>query len=320
MSRVPADPASAAAAAEKPSTAPYRGPDDVRAGVFWMVTTTLLFVCVTGIVRHVGSSLPAAETAFLRYLFGLVLILPFMGGLRKNRPDRRTWWVFGARGVLHGLGVVLWFYAMARIPIAEVTALGYITPIFVTIGAALFLRETLRLRRVAAVGVGLLGAMIIIRPGFQEINSGQLAQLAAAPLFAGSYLMAKRLTSNQDSAVIVGLLSGFVTITLFPLALAQWQTPSLEQLAWLALTAVFATGGHYTMTRAIQAAPITVTQPVQFLQLVWATALGIIVFGEALDPYVIVGGGIVVAAATFISHREAMAARQTTPPAAATKL
>ncbi|MEC9431907.1 MAG: DMT family transporter [Pseudomonadota bacterium] len=302
--------------------APERAPaDDVRAGVIWMVVTTLLFVCVTGIVRHVGSSLPAAETAFLRYLFGLVLIAPFMGGLLKKPPTRSAWIVFGLRGGLHGIGVALWFYAMARIPIAEVTALGYVTPIFVTIGAAIFLGERMRLRRIAAVGIGLLGAMIIIRPGFQEINSGQLAQLAAAPLFAGSYLMAKRLTANQDSSVIVGLLSAFVTVTLAPLAIAQWQTPSLEQVAWLALTAVFATGGHYTMTRALQAAPITVTQPVQFLQLVWATALGIIVFGEALDPFVIVGGGIVVAAATFISHRETVAARrQTTPPAAATKL
>ncbi len=306
---------------------PARPAENVGAGIAWMVVTTLLFVCVTGIVRHVGSSLPSAEAAFLRYGLGSILMLPFMASLLKRPPTTRALGVFAARGVMHGFGVALWFYAMARIPIAEVTALGYVTPIFVTIGAALLLGETMHLRRLVAVGVGLLGAMIVIRPGFQEISLGQMAQIAAGPLFAGSYLIAKRLTAAQDSSVIVGMLSVFVTVTLAPLAWSQWQDPTWEQVGWLALTAVFASSGHYTMTRAMQAAPLTVTQPVQFLQLVWATILGIVVFGEALDPFVILGGGIVVGAATFISHREAMAARRdktarrqaTTPPTQATK-
>ena len=91
-------------------------------------------------------------------------------------------------------------------------------------------------------------------------------------------------------------------------------------IGWLSLCAVFATAGHWTMTKAFQCAPITVTQPVQFLQLVWATILGIVAFGEPVDPYVILGGGIVVGAATYIAHRERLnAKRATTPPAVATK-
>ena len=215
---------------------------------------------------------------------------------------------------------MLWFYAMARIPIAEVTALGYTAPIFVTLGAAIFFGETLHLRRIMAVVTGFAGAMIIIRPGFQEISSGQLAQLAAAPLFACSFLLAKGLTRDNSPTLIVGMLSLFCTLTLLPGAVLQWRNPTLEEVLWLSLTAVFATAGHYTMTRAIAAAPLTVTQPVGFLQLVWAALLGLAVFGEALDPYVILGGGIVVAAVTYISHREAVAARQAhTPPAVATK-
>jgi len=95
----------------------------------------------------------------------------------------------------------------------------------------------------------------------------------------------------------------------------------MEEVFWLAMTAVFATAGHYTLTRAFAAAPLTVTQPVSFLQLVWAALLGIVVFGEALDPMVIAGGGVIVGAATYISHREAVAARRAqTPPAVATKM
>lgn len=293
----------------------------LAAGIGWMLLTGLLFVCVTGIVRHLGSDMPATEAAFIRYVIGLAIVLPMMRPLLRRPPGLELLRLYAVRGVLHGIAVMLWFYAMARVPIAEVTAIGYTAPIFVTLGAALFLGEKLHLRRIAAVLTGFLGAFIILRPGFEAVSLGQLAQLTAAPLFAASFLLAKRLTDREDPAVIVGMLSLFCTLTLLPGAILQWRTPSPEELFWLTLTAVFATAGHYTLTRAFSAAPITVTQPISFLQLVWAALLGMTVFGEALDPWVFAGGGIIVAAATYISHREVLAARRLqTPPAVATKI
>ncbi|MEM1163667.1 MAG: DMT family transporter [Pseudomonadota bacterium] len=290
------------------------------AGIAWMLVTTFMFLGVTGIVRHVGSDMPAVEAAFIRYAFGLLLILPAARAVFRSRISGRDWGLFGVRGLLHGGGVMLWFYAMARIPIAEVTAIGYISPIFVTIGAAVFLRERLAWRRIGAVLAAFVGALIILRPGFQELSSGQLAQLCAAPLFAASFLMAKRFSDTVDTGVIVFMLSLFCTLTLLPGALLQWRDPTWEEVGWLALTAVFATAGHYTLTQAFKCAPITVTQPIGFLQLVWATILGMLVFGEPLDIYVMIGGGVIVASATYISHREAMVARrQHTPPPQATK-
>lgn len=292
----------------------------VVAGVFWMVLTTFCFVGVTGIVRYLGSQVPAVEAAFLRYLAGALIMLPLMRGLLRRPPTARAIRLHVLRGVLHGGAVMLWFYAMARIPIAQVTALGYVSPIFVTIGAALFLGERLYLRRIGAIIVGLMGALVILRPGFQEISLGQLAQLGAAPLFAASFLLAKGLTGHQSDTTIVGMLSIFCTLTLLPGAVMNWQPPSAAELFWLTVTAALATLGHFTMTRAFRAAPITVTQPITILQLVWATILGIIAFGEPADPFVILGGLMVVGAASFISHREAVAARRAiTPPAQATK-
>lgn len=279
-------------------------------GVGWMLLTTLLLASVTAIVRHIGADLPAAQGAFIRYAAGALMMLPFMGALLTHRPSGRILHLHLLRGAVHGVGVILWFYAMARIPMAEVTALGYVAPIFITIGAALFLGEAMHMRRVFAVIAGIAGALIILRPGFQEISIGQMAQVAAGPFFATSFLIAKRLSGTEDTAVIVGLLSLFCTIALAPVAAVQWITPSLEQVAWLTLVALFATAGHWTMTKAFQNAPITVTQPVQFLQLVWATMMGIVLFAEPLDPFVILGGGIVVGAATFISHRESVLARR----------
>ena len=286
-----------------------------------MIFCTAMFVCVTGIVRYLGSNLPAAESAFIRYAFGLVLVAPALWRLMKAPPPRELMTKFAFRGFVHTFGVTLWFFAMARIPIAEVTAIGYVTPIFITIGAAVFLGEKLRARRIFGVVCGFVGALVILRPGFQEISIGQLAQLATAPLFATSYLMTKAFTGRTDSETIVAMLTVFCTLFLLPMALIDWQWPTLRELFFLFLTAVCATAGHYAMTRALNAAPVSVTQPITFLQLVWASALGIIAFGEAIDPFVILGGFIIVAAATFISHREAKLARKPiTPPSSATKL
>ncbi|MEM6440440.1 MAG: DMT family transporter [Pseudomonadota bacterium] len=285
-----------------------------------MGATTVLFVCVTAIVRYVGAEVPAPQSSFLRYLAGTLMILPFMAPMLRDPPPRRTMGLHLLRGATHAVGVTLWFFAMARIPIAEVTALGYTAPIFVTIGAALFLGERLQLRRIMAVLAALTGAMVILRPGFQEIGPGQIAQLCAAPAFACSFLLAKRLTRDSGPTVIVGLLSIFCTLALLPGALWVWQPVGWDVVGWLSLTAVFATGGHWTLTKAYACAPITLTQPVQFLQLVWATILGIVAFAEPVDPFVIAGGGIIVGAATYISYRERVAARTSiTPTAAQTK-
>ena len=294
--------------------------DGILAGIVWMILTTFCFAGVTGIVRYIGSDIPAVEAAFIRYALGLLLFLPWIRQVARNLPSGRTLKLYTVRGLVHGFAVILWFYAMARIPMAEVTALGYLAPIFVTIGAALFLGERLHLRRMTAVAVGFIGTIVILRPGFHEIGAGQIAQLLATPLFAASFLLAKRLTGEENPMMIVIMLSIFCTLALLPGALYVWSHPSLSDLFWLGITAIVATLGHYTMTRAIQAAPMTVTQPVTFLQLVWAAMLGVAVFAEPIDPWVLTGGGIVVAAVTFISHRERVAARhQVTPPAELTK-
>lgn len=292
--------------AEIPIKTHMRGGQDggTLVGVVWMAFAGLLFVAVTVIVRYLGSGLPAVESAFIRYAIGLALIAPLAVRARMRVPRGKKLVLFAARGLAHALAVSLWFYAMARIPIADVIAIGYTTPIFVTIGAALFLGERLRLHRMVAVAAGFVGALVILRPGFHVIEVGSLAQLMAAPVFASSFLMAKVLTRDEDPVSIVVMLSVFCTLALAPGALAVWQTPGLTEVAWLGLVAIFATLGHYAQTRAYKAAQITATQPVWFLQLVWGVLFGWLLFDEAVDPFVIAGAAIIITAVTYISHRE----------------
>ena len=288
-------------------------------GIFWMLVTGFCFVAVTALVKYMGPRLPAAESAFLRYMIGLVFVLPAILTLRQAAVTPRQLKLFAARGLCHAMGVILWFYAMTRIPIAEVTAMNYLAPIYVSVGAALFLGERLSTRRVIAVILGLLGAVVILRPGVREVSTAHLAMLVAAVVFAGGYLLAKLLADQQRATVVVAMLSIFVTLGLAPFALPVWIAPTWTEIAILTGVAFFATAGHYTMTLAFAAAPVTVTQPVTFLQLVWATALGALFFGEPVDIYVVLGGAIILGSVTFITWREAMLNRQITPNPLATK-
>lgn len=288
-------------------------------GIIWMVVTGLMFVCVTAIVKYVGSELPAAEGAFLRYILGLVFLVPMIKPILAAHLTRRQVKLFAARGVVHTGAVILWFFAMARIPLAEVTAMNYLSPIYIAIGAALFLGERLPPRRLAAVFAGLVGAMIILRPGMRELDPGHIAMLFTALGFAASYLLAKQMSGEVPAVVVVGMLSITVAIGLAPFALAVWVTPTWAQVGWMFLVACFATAGHLTMTKAFAAAPMTVTQPATFLQLVWAVLLGATVFGEQIDGWVILGGAVIMASVSFITWREAVAGRKITPVVHTTK-
>ncbi|WP_280817706.1 DMT family transporter [Parasedimentitalea maritima] len=290
-------------------------------GVIWMLVTGLCFVAVTALVKILGGRIPPAEAAFLRYLLGLVFLVPMLGAVRRARLTAKMWGLFATRGVVHSGGVILWFYAMTQIPLAEVTAMNYLSPVYVTLGAALFLGEKLALRRVAAVVAALIGALIILRPGFREVSPGHIAMLFTAMAFGASYLLAKFTVDGTNPTVVVAMLSIWVTLGLAPFALMVWVTPTLAEVGILFAVACFATGGHYAMTLAFASAPMTVTQPVTFLQLVWATALGALMFAEPVDIWVVAGGGLILAAVSFITWREAVLKRRAiTPPDMATKV
>lgn len=280
-------------------------------GVLWMLASGLSFVGVTGIVRSLGTDLPAAQSAFVRFAWGSVILVPSLIGVMREGIRAGIWRLHLGRGLLHVAAVVCWFFAMARIPLAEVTAIGYLNPVLLTLGTALFLGERLAARRLGAVGLALIGALVVLRPGLREITEGHIAQVAAACFFAGSYLFAKKLSGLVGAGQAVAVLSLIVTLALAPLAWLVWVPISLAQLAWLAVVAACATLGHYCMAKAFAVAPVAVTQPVVFLQLVWASLLGVIAFDEAVDPFVVLGGGIIVGAVSYITWREAVLGKRT---------
>lgn len=259
--------------------------------------------------------------AWWRYLFGGLLLLPIfwqmrLGAFRTGRLGHHL-----TRNFVHTVGLWIWFYALPMMPIAETTALGFTTPLFITIGAVLFLGEVVRIRRWMALIVGFLGTLIILRPGMAELSAGALLMLSTAPIFAASNLMSKALSRTDHTNVIVVHQTMMITLFLLPPAIWFWQTPSWEQILWLAIAGVIGTAGHWTMTQSFKVAEITAVQPIGFLTLVWATLAGYLMFGDVPDLWTWIGASIIFASATYISRREAKLKGRaelagTAPPAA----
>ena len=267
-----------------------------------MVVTTLLFAIVTGIVRYIGSDIPAPVAAFVRYIISTIFFIPLivkMFILERNKSNKKVYW---ARGLAHGFGVILWFFAMARIPVSEVTAIGYITPIFVSIAAFIFLKETFSISIIGALAICMIGMIIIIRPTTSGIEVGQLSMVIATLFFAASYILAKKLSSTESTLEILVALNFIVTVTLAPFAIAFWVTPSVQDVLFLSIVALFATAGHFTMTMALKLAPITITQPISYIQIVWASCIGFIFFGETISFWFSVGATLIILSSLYVTY------------------
>ena len=277
-------------------------------GVLWMLASGLSFVGVNGIVRYLGTDLPAAQSAFLRFGFGVIFLLPILPGILRSGFAPGALRLFAWRGVAHTVAVLFWFYAMARIPVAHATAIGYLNPVVLLVVGSLLLGERMTRRRLVAVAIAGLGALVVLRPGIEVVGLGHLSQIGAALCFAISYLFAKRLSALAPASAIVAMMSLTVAIGLAPIAAMVWVPVSLVQMGWLAVVAALATLGHYLMTRAFRAAPFSVTQPVTFLQLIWATTLGATVFNERVDGFVLLGGAMIIGAISWLTWRDARAA------------
>lgn len=278
-------------------------PPTVR-GIIWAAIAGILFSLLNVVMRSVTLDLHPFVVAFWRYLFGTLALLPLIlrSGLltlRVTRPLNHL-----IRSLIHSGALGLWFFALPLIPIAETTALGFTTPLFITIGAALFLGEKVGIRRAAAVAVGFLGMLIILRPGVTEMSLGSILMLASAPLFAITSLMAKFVARSDSITAIVTWQSLLISLFLLPLALMEWSLPTGMQFLWLVIGGILGTAGHLALSQSYKVADITAVQPIGFLTLVWATLLGYLMFSDEPDLWTWVGAAVIFAANTYISHRE----------------
>jgi drug/metabolite transporter (DMT)-like permease len=275
----------------------------------WAIAAGMTFNVLNSLLRAITLTLHPFETQFLRYFFGLLVMVPLI--LRSGPAEFIPKNVAGQfwRGAVHTIGLMLWFVALPKVPLADMTAIGFTGPIFTMLGAGWLLRERLSWERWAAAAIGFVGVLVVVGPRLSgEGNFYSLMMLASAPMFSASFLITKALTRFDRPSVIVVWQSLTVSLFTLPLAATVWTWPTPGQWALFVLAGVLGSSGHYCLTRSFAAADISATQSVKFLDLIWATLLGWLVFGENPTQSTLLGGVVIVLSTLWIAHRESRAA------------
>jgi drug/metabolite transporter (DMT)-like permease len=278
---------------------------DPRGGILLIVVSGIFFAGLDAGAKHLTVLYPILQITWGRYLFQL-FILPFILGrvrprdlLRTRRPVLQV-----LRGLLLMGATLTFFVAVTYIPLADSAAIGAVAPLLVTALAIPLLGEKVGARRWAAVIIGLFGALIIIRPGFGTAHWATVMPLATALCFA-LYQIVTRILAASDPAVTTFLYTAIVGIILSS-AVTPFIWVPMSGFDWLVMIGigVLGGGGHYCIIQAMRRAQATVLAPFGFIQLIWVTIAGFLIFDDFPDIYTITGAAIVVSSSIYVFYRE----------------
>ncbi len=280
-------------------------------GALWMSAGALSFAVMINLVRHLTDHFDPLQVVFFRNLFGLLAVTPWLyrqgiAALRTERFDLHLY-----RALMGIVAMVLWFFTLSLMPLAEATALSFTAPIFTSILAVFFLKELMQRHRWIAIGLGFLGALIIIRPGLAAINPVALIAIATAIVWGSSTVLVKHMSKSETTSAIVIYLPLLLTpLSLVPAVLVwTWPTPELWLMA--VLFGLVGTTGHFCLTRALTLSEATSVMPFDYLRLPFVAIIAYAVFGEVADLWVWLGGGLIAGSALYAARGDAMAARAT---------
>ena len=277
-------------------------PGPLKSGI-WMCISAVTYVVSIAIGRYLAPDIDVFQIAFLRNAFAMLFMLPWlikmgMGALRTRQFPRHL-----LRGFLSSANVTLLFAAVALIPIADMSAINFLQPVLGAAIAGLVLGEVIGRNRWLAIGMGFIGALIVIRPGFAEFNLGTAFALCSALTGALVSILIKTLVRRDSPDTIAAWL--FITqtgILLIP-TIYVWQTPNAQEWGLFILIGFMSLILQRTYNRGIQAADISIAMPFNFTRLIWAALLGWIVFAEFPDIWTWVGGMIIFAASIWLTRQ-----------------
>jgi drug/metabolite transporter (DMT)-like permease len=286
-----------------------------------MLGSTLFFALMAVAIRLASQSLHTFEIAFFRNFFGVIAALPLLvrrgpGLLRTTQLPR-----YVIRCVIGVGSMFCGFWAIGHLPLAQAVTLSYSTPLFVTILAVWWLGEQVRARRWAAVVVGFVGVLVLVRPGTASFTAGSLVAVAAAVLSAIVSIQIKKLSRTEPAdRIVLWTTMLWVPLSLGP-ALFVWEWPQGITWLWVAAAGALGTSGHMLWTRAIKLGDVSALTPISFMQLPVVALFGFVLFDESVDRWTLAGAAIILGSNAYIAHREAQLARRhaTTAPVEAAK-
>ena len=250
-----------------------------------------------------------AQTVFLRLLFALILILPFALRARLTFSKTQQLKTHMLRSAVGICAMWVWFMSISIVPITDQTALSFLAPIFTTLGAILFLKEIVRIRRWLAIIIGLFGAIVIVRPGFAELSVGHLYAVGSAMMMGMSMLLIKHLTAKDSPLMIVFFSHIFMTPLAFVPAMLVWSHFPPELYLYLMGFAPFAFFGHFALAKAYSLADASFVAALDYARLPFAALIGWLMFAEFSDIWTWIGASIIFASAFYIVRREVQLAR-----------
>jgi drug/metabolite transporter (DMT)-like permease len=287
-----------------------------------VVVTAVLLMLAAGFnssllhlgVRYVGPELPSIEIVLLRAIFTLVATAPFV-----FRPGKVSWRTNNLslqmlRGVVGVGSMWMWYYALANMPLADAGVLSFTTPIFITIGAALYFREPVGAVRASAVVVGLIGAVVVLKPGVAVVSPAAIAAVLSSILWAGSLLIAKDL-ARYDSTITISFYQPLLVAPIAGLAaIPVWVMPSGS--AWLALMAmgVVAAIGNFAYVQALRMTDASTLMPADYVRLLWMVMWGYFVFSEIPGWSTWLGAALIVGSTFYVTWRQSQLAPKRRAP------
>jgi drug/metabolite transporter (DMT)-like permease len=273
-------------------------------GIAYMALAGFLVPLMHVLVREISKDIHPIEIAFVRNVTGFVMLLPFL-----LRQDRASWkskqpklQLF--RAVVWVCALMSWFTCLSMLPVADATAISFVTVLFITAGAALFLGEKVGIRRWVAIMVGFVGTLIIIRPGSGIFGTGALVALGSTVFWATAMLCVKVLSRTDSSVTMVFYANVYFTVFSFIPALFFWTWPTPQLLGMMVVVGVMATLGHLCMATALKTTDATIVAPVDYTRMLWAAGVGYLVFGEFPDLWTWVGGTVIFLSTVYITYRE----------------
>lgn len=290
-------------------------PSNVPKAAVYMVGAIFAFSCMAVAGREASVEIDTFELMTYRSIVGLILVLIIAGAagtLNQIRTDRIG--LHTLRNIAHFTGQNLWFYAVTLIPLAQLFALEFTSPLWVIGLAALFLGERLTRVKIAAGVLGFIGVLVVVQPGAAPFSIGMAAALAAAVFFAITAIFTKRLTGDQSITCIMFWL----TVMQLGLGLAfclydgTMAVPSLRTLPWVILIGFAGLTAHFCMTSAFAHAPASVVMPIDFARLPLIAVVGMVFYAEPLQLGVLIGA-VLIFGANYLNilteHRRSKAAR-----------
>jgi len=279
-------------------------------GILLMLVAASLDAVLLAAVRYLSAEIHPFELAFWRNIIGFFTLTPWF--LRHGLAPFRTAQLrlHMLRAVLNVGGMLLFFTALSLIPMPKAQALLFTAPLFATILAVLVLGERIRLRRLTALAVGFCGALVVIRPGFQQVDPGSFMVLGCALLWGATMILIKYL-GRRDSAITITV---YMTLLMTPLSLVPalfvWTGPTPTQLLIIGTGAVAATLGQLAMAQAFRLAEMTVVMPLDFTKLIFGSILAYALFRETIDWLGWVGAVVIFGSAFYVAYRERQVKRR----------